>query len=663
MTAAFYTMAFSLGGANNGGYQLFPGDIIWCTSHTSNALVIDVNTTSGLWSSGTAAGTITMQVIYGTWTANQYFDADSAGSNTGYIVSLTSLSKPTMAPGLLSTPTISHANYGRFLASIKVKRATTDKMYTATLNFDQLTVTGQYSLIYWQKLMVWIPDYSGTYNLVFMGIAPSSNTDYQAYGGDEALTAYSYDWYLSKQFLEPLFVNMPWQAGVQTMNPNEYFKGCIAFNLGFSGTAWSAVGVWLPYLTGIYPALLNNPTGWGTTLPATSFAFTAKTTKQAAFDKICEYTSQLFLCKWNFIVGPPTGFIPLAYLNDYANIDTGFGLPNPLYLTHGVNIADDPTNGNPYLLTAVPLSQKGEDVYNFFTVRGQYPSGAWFQEQTFVAGVYDSILNPSGTVIKLPYYEENKAISTPADALARAVAISNYYQFQTSTWICKFRQRSDLVLYQRVIVSGFGNKIPNDTYRIISIDYEYSASGHEITNEVTVTLISNSLFIAYLGTMRIFVNPVQEIENITKNLINMQNAPVPGTILTISQWQPIITFTANGVQNYVVTMAILGSAPAFSVGATATITGISGSGQSWTITFTIGGTTYTGNCAAGGSLSLGMTGKVTAINAQVTFNMSDLGSGQSYVQTGYTSNASSMTAGDSVTAVPDQNGKYVVTNV
>ncbi len=95
----FYTLTFNTGGGNNGGHQLYPGDIIWESSHTLSALVIAVNTTSGTWAGGNAAGTLTMQVIYGSWTASQYFDASCAGANTAYIVSLAALQYPPATPG------------------------------------------------------------------------------------------------------------------------------------------------------------------------------------------------------------------------------------------------------------------------------------------------------------------------------------------------------------------------------------------------------------------------------------------------------------------------------------------------------------------------------------------------------------------------------------
>jgi len=663
----FYTLAFSHGGENNGGNELYPGDIIWDhTSHANSALVIDVNTTSGSWSSGSgipggdAAGKITIQVIYGTWTASQYFDADCAGDNTAYIVSLTSIVKPLMSPGLLSTPTISQANYGRFLTSIQVKRSLTDKMYSATLGFDKLEVAGATSGIYWQKLMMWIPDYSGTYNLVFLGFAPSSQSNYTAYGGEEGLTAYSYDYYL-KYFLDPLFVTMPWQAGIQTMTPSTFVEGCLGQPLALIGKQWSPSGDWSPYVTGIYPFELNDPDGWDSTMTAIPFGFTTKTTKQAAFDKIVEYTRQIFYCHW-YLFGTPKIFTPVAYLiKSYADIDsatTGLGddLPDPLQVTNGADSVDYPTDGGGYILSPVPLDQKGEDSYNWFTVRGQYPSGAWFQKDFWTTDVYDHEKNPTGTIIKRQYYEENPNINNPTDAYNRAMDLGNYYQQQVMTWQCTFRLRSDLRVYQRVQFFGY-TQIPDDTYRIIDINYDYSASGNEIKNEVTVTVVLDSAFRAYLGTMRIFVNPVQEMKNVTDNVLAQTIRPIYGSLLSIDSWQPTITFSSTAGLNYVVTMDSMGSAPTFAFGAAATITGIAGT----TVTFTIGITSYSGICAKAAYLNPGNTGKVTSLNAGVTFDTTDLGSGQSYIQTGYAPDSSTLPAiGKSIVATPDQNGKYMV---
>ena len=403
----FYTLTFNTGGGNNGGHQLYPGDIIWESSHTLSALVIAVNTTSGTWAGGNAAGTLTMQVIYGSWTASQYFDASCAGANTAYIVSLAVSSIPPQLPGLISTPTVSHANYTRFLTSIQVKRSLTDKMYSATLGFDQNTVAGQISNIYWNQIMAWIPDYTGTYNLVFLGIAPSSTSDYKAAGGDETLTAYSYGWYLSKQFLDPNLVNMPWQTGNQ-MAPDTFVHGCIDYALALAGGVWSPTGSWLPYMTGLSSYGVESITGWGAGLTAVPFAFTTKTTKQAAIDTLCGYCSALSYDHWDLInLTSVHVWNPIYRFINYANIDAsgvgggGLNLPAAVNVTSGATTTGSPADGNGYLISDVKLLQQGENASNFFQVRGQYPSGAWFQQQTWNAGVYDLTFNPSGTIIKV----------------------------------------------------------------------------------------------------------------------------------------------------------------------------------------------------------------------------------------------------------------------
>ena len=212
-------------------------------------------------------------------------------------------------------------------------------------------------------------------------------------------------------------------------------------------------------------------------------------------------------------------------------------------------------------------------------------------------------------------------------------------------------------MYQRLIFSGYGSRIPDGTYRIIDIQYNMSAQGSKIKNEVTVTVILDSVFQAYYGTMHIFINPVQEVTNIAKNILGQSTTPIAGVLTSISSWQPVITFIKNSVFNYVVTMAALGAAPPFTLGATATITGIVGT----TVTFTISGTSYSGYCAKASALRNGNTGTVTAVNGTVTFNTTDLGSGQSYIQTGYTANAKALSVGQNVTATPDQNGRWIVT--
>jgi hypothetical protein len=95
------TFAFTGGGGNNGGVQLYPGDQVRETSGTVFGTVVTVNTTSGTWAAGTAAGTIT---IYSgqTWTASQYFDGLTAGANCAAITAINSTVSMTNQYGIMS---------------------------------------------------------------------------------------------------------------------------------------------------------------------------------------------------------------------------------------------------------------------------------------------------------------------------------------------------------------------------------------------------------------------------------------------------------------------------------------------------------------------------------------------------------------------------------
>jgi len=77
------TFAFYLGGLNNGGIQLYPGDQVRQQGGAVFGTVVSVNTTSGSWASGTAAGTIT--IISGQTWIQQNFDGLAAGNNCAAI--------------------------------------------------------------------------------------------------------------------------------------------------------------------------------------------------------------------------------------------------------------------------------------------------------------------------------------------------------------------------------------------------------------------------------------------------------------------------------------------------------------------------------------------------------------------------------------------------
>jgi hypothetical protein len=323
---------------------------------------------------------------------------------------------------------------------------------------------------------------------------------------------------------------------IVTMYPDGYVKEL----LGGGTSAGYDLGTHWQYTTGIYPYKINNITSNWSLMPAIEFDFTTTTTKAQAIEKICKYTKSIFYVKWrNDVTGHVGTYLPCAYLvkqSEIDNVTTGLDLPAEATLSHngGIDISDL----GRYIKGGITPDFKGEDQYNFVTIRCQDLYGNWLTStnvvnNTYASDVYDPVINPTGTAIKRSYYEENSDINNQTDLDARAVDIYGYYHYQIQTWKVTFFKRSDLELLQTVYVWGFGSAIvPDGTYRIIEIQYDYADGGSK--NEVTVTFISDSQFVTYLNLRRVFYNSIYEIQNVVNDILGTQNGPLFGTITAAS---------------------------------------------------------------------------------------------------------------------------------
>lgn len=603
----------------------------------------------------------------------------SISAATGLTVTFTALD-PSFSVNMAATTGLTATftpviNINSLITAGSIKRSLSDKMYTATFQFDKTTTAGPSSSIYWTKIYFWMPDYTGAWNLVFVGIVPSSNSKYTAHDGthlvgDDTIQAYGYDFYLTHQYLSDKLLQMPNRAGVETMTPDTFVNGCLGNTIAYNTSTheWSVVDStkWV-YGSGIYPYNVNLPSGWGTSLPSTDFLFTTKTTKAEAIQKICEYTKQIFYVRWQYVSGAWT---PCAYLVDEAKIDYAVGtggldLPDPVYLSNGGSpYAND---AYAYLTSPITLEQKGEDQYNFFTVRCQSLEGKWIQATQFIAGSdgpYDEIYNPTGTQIRSDYYEENKDIATSSDCFARATNLIDYYRSQILTWKCTLKLRSDLVLLQRLYISGYTTMIPDGTYRIIDIEYNFADGG--TTNEVTISFIDDAKFKAYLNLKRIYTNTIFEIQNVVKDAL----AQIPKTVYGMVSDESstcVLTFidasTSGGtlLPPYKITSTSV-AVPSVNIGQLATITAISNPPQN--IQISCGGVTYTNcTCPDISALTIGDNLHLVSINRNVTVSISNMGSRAGQNILGYTNDGKNVGIGNGVIGNVDSNGKYLFTLV
>jgi len=86
------------------------------------------------------------------------------------------------------------------IISASVSRSLTDKMYTATFQFDKNSIAAIPSH-YFTHTVFKIPDYTGTSNVVFCGFFLSSRSQYRPADFKDTFSAVDYGFYLSKQYL------------------------------------------------------------------------------------------------------------------------------------------------------------------------------------------------------------------------------------------------------------------------------------------------------------------------------------------------------------------------------------------------------------------------------------------------------------------------------
>jgi hypothetical protein len=312
-----------------------------------------------------------------------------------------------------------------------------------------------------------------------------------------------------------------WPNGTTTQRRPEDF---ITEILG-GATDWQKV-------SGIYPYRMKSSTTWWGSLDCAEveFDFNSTTTKAASIEQICQYMKWVFYVRWKNITpsgGVFTYDVPCAYFVNESDIDlgsdNGLDLPTPVLVT-SYSYSGDTADAGRHMISPFKLTQAGEEQYNWYVVRCQSLNGTWYESNSATCpyvttlNVYDPILNPTGTVQKRLYYEENKNIATQSDADKRVLDLYTYYQARITTWTATFRLRSDFVLLQKLNVAGYNPAITDGTYRIIGIEYDYSNGG--MKNEVTVTIIPDNQFRAYLNLKRVFMNSIFEIQNVVQEMMN-----------------------------------------------------------------------------------------------------------------------------------------------
>jgi hypothetical protein len=438
------------------------------------------------------------------------------------------------------------------ITSAEVHRSIAEPYWTATFNLAKTVTGGSVSAIFFNPIPVvfFMEDYAHVVRPVFVGFVPTGESTFNSWAGHESFTAHSYAWYLSHQMLQDLptkrlnvntLVCMPYHASPgdtsqqNVMYPDDYIKGLLGCNLNCYTFGYGALeGVW--YIddpderwrcrTNLYPKYLPTPISGGgyTPPPWTQQDFSTKMTPQQAIDRLNQYYRYVSFDKWSYdetntVYQPDFYWVPFVKIDDGAS---GLSLPAKVNMSRGSITASDLDN---FIVGDIKAEQNGGEKYNFVMIRAQDATGNWMQAVAFAPGssVYHPIYNPGATApytLPIEYYEENPDIWIAGDVAARANDIIAYYGQQVLKYRVTFRKRSDLEPYQLIAVSGYNSAaysyMADGDYRIIEIRYRLDNRAQ--TNEVEVTMMKNSTFVAYQNLRRTFNSSLFALQKIIQDM-------------------------------------------------------------------------------------------------------------------------------------------------
>lgn len=473
------------------------------------------------------------------------------------------------------------------LISVLVSRGKDDAMTQATFEYDSDSVGNIFSNDYMTKIVVKIPDFSGTERIVFVGIAPSSRAVYSPAADKMTLTAVDYGLFLTKQVLEDKdlallppgeqsadqnmakvlsydYSTTPFQIGQKIVGGTSKASGRIieiAQGASWRVTLYPATGsfvdnedllvggvkfaqadgrsVDIPYapywsvtnpedwirsvlggsnwmrVTGIEPYKIVGTSGYWDTedCPAVPFMFGSKEKKFDAIKRLVKYLRYIDIVKPRDSGGG--NYVPSYYCVPESLIDDpvyGLDLPAPAYLT-GPN--------DPYLAVPIELEQNGENQVDLVRVTCQDLNGTWLESKQQNSRV------SSGEGPYLELYDEPQDIATQEDLDDYCLDLFNLYSSRGATWTATLLDRSDLQIYQLLIITGYGAKIPNGTYRIIKISYERSCA----VNKVHVTFMLASAFSTLLRLGRTYTDSITEIQRIVHHELDKTQYTELGTCI------------------------------------------------------------------------------------------------------------------------------------
>jgi len=488
------------------------------------------------------------------------------------------------------------------MISVSVHQGTDDVMMQADFEYDGPDIGNYYSGDYLRRIVVKMPDYLGTVHTVFVGICPSSTAHYEPAKDKMVMRAFDYGLYLTSNPLETKDLSLlppdnQTSEGANVAKVLHYRNATHTFQIGqrvigdisaASGeivelvqgdsfrrmTLYPATGKFVdgenlsvggvtyaiadgrsvdtsytPFyatrtpadwfksilggdnwmnVTGIRPKKIVS-CGWSSTSdpPAVPMVFGSLDSRMDAAKEFAAYLGYIVLVKlgdWGSgLYGPDFYAVPIASIDDSTD---GLDLPSPLTIT----------SPDAFLDGSIELEQNGEAQYDRIWIRCRDLNGVWMEAIRTNSRV-DNGEGPYRTLLLEP---EN--IATRTDMNDYADLMYDLHVGRACTWTAIFYDRPDLQLYQRVIFSGYGIKIPNGTYRIIHIKKDYGCT----INKTTCLLMLATDWDNRMKSTRTPSDSIKEVERIAKKLIETEAPPLELATCTANDGHTVTYLTDEG---------------------------------------------------------------------------------------------------------------------
>jgi len=487
------------------------------------------------------------------------------------------------------------------LISVTVHHGMDDAMAQADFEYDGYAVGNYFSGDYMKKVVVKIPDYTGTLNAVFVGIVPSSKARYVPAKDKMSMMAVDYGLFLTKNPLEIKDLSLLPPADQTSEGSNvakelDYDTATHYFQIGnrVTGSVSGASGTIAALVQGdgfrrmtLYPAtgkfVDDEPLmvgavqyaladGRSVDIPYTPYYQTIG--PQDWFravlggDNWMRVTGiepyKIIPCAWTATSTPPA--VPFIFGSEEKIFDAIQRFAKYIRYITTVKLRD--AGGGNYVpaFYAVPLTSiddpsDGLDLPAAATITGPndpFLAGDIELEQNGenqVDRVRVTCQDPQGKWLESIWtnsradYGEGpirtfqpppvKDICTQTDLNAYRDDMVNLYSARAATWHAILYDRSDLQKYQLLTISGYTVKIPDGTYRIIKIAYECGCA----VNKVHIWFISTAAFSTLVRRGMTYTDSITEIQRIVDKAVDRIEKTELGSCTANNGW--LVNFTTE----------------------------------------------------------------------------------------------------------------------